>query len=75
MRNKMCHVPHVHRMSLSRIQSLGIAAVLEDCSNQLDIVGHIVRVQISRERGAAAAQVNFALLFDLICLYKISGHM
>ncbi|XP_026226858.1 dynein regulatory complex protein 9 [Anabas testudineus] len=43
-------------MSLSRIQSLGIAAVLEDCSNQLDIVGHIVRVQISRERGAAAAQ-------------------
>ncbi|XP_036930706.1 dynein regulatory complex protein 9 [Acanthopagrus latus] len=43
-------------MSLSQSQSLTVAAVLEDCSDQLDIVGHTLMVQISRERGAAAVQ-------------------
>ncbi|XP_074510716.1 dynein regulatory complex protein 9 [Sebastes fasciatus] len=43
-------------MSLSRIQSLRLAAVLEDCSDQLDILGHTLTVQIDRERGTAAAQ-------------------
>nr|XP_046256498.1 dynein regulatory complex protein 9 isoform X1 [Scatophagus argus] len=43
-------------MSLSRIQSLRLAAVLEDCSDQLDILEHTLIVQISRERGPAAAQ-------------------
>lgn len=70
-------------MSLSRIQSLRISAVLEDCSDQLDIVGHVLRVQRSTERGAAAAQVNctvfitchHTLHFDLICFYEITGQM
>lgn len=48
----------LHRMSLSQSQSLTVAAVLEDCSDQLDIVGHTLMVQISRERGAAAVQVS-----------------
>ncbi|XP_044064008.1 dynein regulatory complex protein 9 isoform X1 [Siniperca chuatsi] len=43
-------------MSLSRIQSLRLAAALEDCSDQLDILGHTLTVQISRERDTAAAQ-------------------
>ncbi|XP_053183610.1 dynein regulatory complex protein 9 [Scomber japonicus] len=43
-------------MSLSRIQSLRLAAVLEDCSDQLDILGHALTVQISRERSSAPAQ-------------------
>ncbi|CAK6970076.1 dynein regulatory complex protein 9 [Scomber scombrus] len=43
-------------MSLSRIQSLRLAAVLEDCSDQLDILGHALTVQISRERSSAQAQ-------------------
>ncbi|XP_039974109.1 dynein regulatory complex protein 9 [Xiphias gladius] len=43
-------------MSLSHIQSLRLTAVLEDCSDQLDILGHTLTVQISRERDTAAAQ-------------------
>ncbi|KAK2910624.1 dynein regulatory complex protein 9 [Channa argus] len=43
-------------MSLSRIQSLRLSAVLEDCSNRLDILGHTLRVQISTEQGTAPAQ-------------------
>ncbi|XP_029306883.1 dynein regulatory complex protein 9 isoform X3 [Cottoperca gobio] len=43
-------------MSLSRIQSLRLAAVLEDCSDQLDILGHTLTVQISKERDDAATQ-------------------
>ncbi|XP_031734467.1 dynein regulatory complex protein 9-like [Anarrhichthys ocellatus] len=43
-------------MSLSRIQSLGLAAVLEDCSVQLDILGLRLAVQTDREQGPAAAQ-------------------
>ncbi|XP_045901109.1 dynein regulatory complex protein 9 [Micropterus dolomieu] len=43
-------------MSLSRIQSLRLAAVLEDCSDQLDILGHTLTVQIRREQDTAAAQ-------------------
>lgn len=56
----------LHRMSLSQSQSLTVAAVLEDCSDQLDIVGHTLTVQMSRERGAAAAQVSFTVL--ITCL-------
>ncbi|XP_068590726.1 dynein regulatory complex protein 9 isoform X2 [Cebidichthys violaceus] len=48
-------------MSLSRIQSLGLAAVLEDCSVQLDILGLRLAVQTDRERGPAAAQENARL--------------
>ncbi|XP_035528213.1 dynein regulatory complex protein 9 [Morone saxatilis] len=43
-------------MSLSRVQSLRLAAVLEDCSDQLDILGHTLTVQINREQGTATAQ-------------------
>ncbi|XP_062256130.1 dynein regulatory complex protein 9 isoform X1 [Platichthys flesus] len=43
-------------MSLSKMQSLRVAAVLEDCSDQLDILGHILTVQISRVQGTGAAQ-------------------
>ncbi|KAF0044981.1 hypothetical protein F2P81_001510 [Scophthalmus maximus] len=43
-------------MSLSLVQSLRLAAVLEDCSDQLDILGYTLTVQVGRERGAAAAQ-------------------
>ncbi|XP_070768799.1 dynein regulatory complex protein 9 [Enoplosus armatus] len=42
-------------MSLSRIQSLRLAAVLEDCSDQLDIVGHTLTVKINRERGSRSS--------------------
>ncbi|CAN9514145.1 unnamed protein product [Ophioblennius macclurei] len=41
-------------MSLSRIQSLRLAAVVEDCTLQLDIVGHTLEVQTSRLKGSAA---------------------
>ncbi|KAK9513295.1 hypothetical protein VZT92_026839 [Zoarces viviparus] len=43
-------------MPLSRSQSLGLAAVLEDCSVQLDILGLRLAVQTDREQGPAAAQ-------------------
>ncbi|XP_069393466.1 dynein regulatory complex protein 9 isoform X2 [Paralichthys olivaceus] len=43
-------------MSLSRMQSLSVVALLEDCSDQLDILVHSLTVQISRERDSAAAQ-------------------
>ncbi|XP_058503798.1 dynein regulatory complex protein 9-like [Solea solea] len=43
-------------MSLSKIQSLRLAAVLEDCSDQLDILGHTLRVPAGREQGTAAVQ-------------------
>ncbi|XP_042346882.1 dynein regulatory complex protein 9 [Plectropomus leopardus] len=43
-------------MSLSRIQSLRLAAVLEDCSDQLDLLEHTLTVKIGRQRGTAAAQ-------------------
>uniref|UniRef100_A0A3B4TZ63 Dynein regulatory complex protein 9 n=2 Tax=Seriola dumerili TaxID=41447 RepID=A0A3B4TZ63_SERDU len=43
-------------MSLSHIQSLRLAAVLEDCLDQLDILGHSLTVQISREQGTAGGQ-------------------
>ncbi|XP_032373667.1 dynein regulatory complex protein 9 isoform X1 [Etheostoma spectabile] len=42
-------------MSLSRTQSVRVAAVLEDCCDQLDILGHTLTVQMDRERGTAAA--------------------
>ncbi|XP_030606646.1 dynein regulatory complex protein 9-like [Archocentrus centrarchus] len=43
-------------MFLSRVQSLRLAAELEDCSQQLDILGHTLTVQINGDRGTAAAQ-------------------
>ncbi|XP_069579775.1 dynein regulatory complex protein 9-like isoform X2 [Brachyistius frenatus] len=43
-------------MSLSRSQSLRTAAVVEDCSLQLDILGHSLHVKASRPRGTSAAQ-------------------
>uniref|UniRef100_A0A146ZX08 Dynein regulatory complex protein 9 n=1 Tax=Fundulus heteroclitus TaxID=8078 RepID=A0A146ZX08_FUNHE len=43
-------------MSLSAIQSLRAAAVLEDCAQQLDILGHSLSVQMRRERGPAPGQ-------------------
>ncbi|KAM6936669.1 dynein regulatory complex protein 9 [Lycodopsis pacificus] len=43
-------------MPLSRIQSLGLAAVLEDCSVQLDILGLRLAVQTDREQCPAVAQ-------------------
>ncbi|GAA6217567.1 dynein regulatory complex protein 9 [Lates japonicus] len=42
-------------MSLSQIQSLRVAAVLGDCLDQLDILGHTLMVQIGRERGTVEA--------------------
>lgn len=46
--------PPLYRMSLSRIQSLRIAAVLEDCSLQMDILGGLT---VQTEQGATPAQV------------------
>ncbi|XP_033959286.1 dynein regulatory complex protein 9 isoform X2 [Pseudochaenichthys georgianus] len=43
-------------MSLSRIQSLRLAAVVEDCADQLEILGHTLTVQIRKERGDSADQ-------------------
>ncbi|KAJ4931214.1 hypothetical protein JOQ06_025512 [Pogonophryne albipinna] len=43
-------------MSLSRIQSLRLAAVVEDCADQLEILGHTLTVQIRKERGDSAVQ-------------------
>ncbi|XP_029958257.1 dynein regulatory complex protein 9 [Salarias fasciatus] len=43
-------------MSLPHTQSLRSAAVVEDCVLQLDILGHALEVQISRQKGPAAAQ-------------------
>ncbi|XP_029361212.1 dynein regulatory complex protein 9-like [Echeneis naucrates] len=43
-------------MCLSQLQSVRLAAVLEDCSDQLAILRHTLTVQMSRERGAPAAQ-------------------
>ncbi|KAM7382450.1 hypothetical protein PAMP_002177 [Pampus punctatissimus] len=47
---------HSHTMSSSWIQSLRLASVVEDCSDQLDILRHAVTVQISRKHSGAAAQ-------------------
>ncbi|XP_008430014.1 IQ domain-containing protein G [Poecilia reticulata] len=41
---------------LSKIQSLRIVAALEDCAHQLDLLGHSLSVQISREQGSASTQ-------------------
>ncbi|XP_034384390.1 dynein regulatory complex protein 9 [Cyclopterus lumpus] len=43
-------------MSFSRIQSLRLAAGLEDCSDQLDVLGLTLEVKIDKERGPAAEQ-------------------
>ncbi|XP_047453758.1 dynein regulatory complex protein 9 [Mugil cephalus] len=48
-------------MSLSRAQSLILAAVVEDCSHQLDILGHTLTVQRSRMQGAGAVQERVRL--------------
>ncbi|XP_007550573.1 dynein regulatory complex protein 9 [Poecilia latipinna] len=41
---------------LSKIQSLRTVAALEDCAHQLDLLGHSLSVQISRERGSTSTQ-------------------
>ncbi|XP_027872047.1 dynein regulatory complex protein 9 [Xiphophorus couchianus] len=43
-------------LSLSKIQSLRTVAALEDCVHQLDLLGHSLSVQISRERGSTSTQ-------------------
>ncbi len=40
-----------HKMSLSKIQTLRVAAVLEDCFNQLDILGHTLTRTLNGEVG------------------------
>ncbi|PWA32384.1 hypothetical protein CCH79_00012000, partial [Gambusia affinis] len=41
---------------LSKMQSLRTVAALEDCAHQLDLLGHSLSVQISRERGSTSTQ-------------------
>ncbi|KAL6108758.1 iqcg [Pungitius sinensis] len=43
-------------MCLSRVQSLAVAAVLEDCSDELDVLGLAVALRADKERGPAKAQ-------------------
>ncbi|XP_032413751.1 dynein regulatory complex protein 9 isoform X1 [Xiphophorus hellerii] len=43
-------------LSLSKIQSLRTVAALEDCVHQLDLLGHSLSVQISREQGSTSTQ-------------------
>ncbi|XP_054897965.1 dynein regulatory complex protein 9-like [Poeciliopsis prolifica] len=43
-------------LTLSKIQSLRTVAALEDCAHQLDLLGHSLSVQISRERGSTSTQ-------------------
>lgn len=61
-------------MCLSRIQSLRLAAVLEDCSDQLDILGHALTVQINRERSSAAPQVTL-LYFSPVHVHSPEEHL
>ncbi|XP_068425357.1 dynein regulatory complex protein 9 [Clinocottus analis] len=49
-------------MSLSRIQSLRQVAVLEDCSDQLDVLELTLAVQIDKKRGPAAEQEKARLM-------------
>ncbi|TMS11238.1 hypothetical protein E3U43_020231 [Larimichthys crocea] len=43
---------------MSRLQSLRLAAALEVCPDQLDILGHIQTVQISREHEPAVEKTE-----------------
>ncbi|KAM9838821.1 dynein regulatory complex protein 9-like [Aulostomus maculatus] len=52
-------------MSLSRTQSLRLAAVLEECSNQLDIVGHSLTVQMGGECAIARPELQRAPMTKL----------
>ncbi|TNN72924.1 IQ domain-containing protein G [Liparis tanakae] len=56
----------------SRIQSLGLAAVLEDCSTQLDVLGLTLAVQMDRQRGPAAEQEKARLTKLRICCQSVS---
>lgn len=56
----------------SRIQSLGLAAVLEDCSNQLDVLGLTLAVQMDKQRGPAAEQEKDRLTKLRICCQSVS---
>uniref|UniRef100_UPI0037E9362D dynein regulatory complex protein 9-like n=1 Tax=Semicossyphus pulcher TaxID=241346 RepID=UPI0037E9362D len=60
-------------MSSSRISSLRLAAVLEDCSEQLDILGY--KLQISKERCTVVAQENSRLLWLRRDCQFISHHI
>ncbi|CAG6016033.1 unnamed protein product [Menidia menidia] len=52
----------MNKMSLSRIQSLRVAAVLEDISHQLEIIGHSMTAQINKDQGTAPAQEKARLV-------------
>ncbi|KAM8870759.1 dynein regulatory complex protein 9 [Spinachia spinachia] len=43
-------------MCLSRIESLAVAAVLEDCSDELDVLGLTLALRANKERGPAKAK-------------------
>ncbi|XP_037533236.1 dynein regulatory complex protein 9 [Nematolebias whitei] len=49
-------------MSLGLMQSLRTAAVLEDCVHQLDLLGHCLTVQISRDQRATPVQEEDRLI-------------
>lgn len=46
-------------MSLSLIQRLRLEAILEDCSDQLDILGHSLTLRLSREQGPTSAKASY----------------
>lgn len=46
------------QMRLSRIESLAAAAVLEDCSDELDVLGLTVALRADKQRGPARAKVT-----------------
>ncbi|KAM6910468.1 dynein regulatory complex protein 9 [Xenentodon cancila] len=49
-------------MSLSWMQTLRVAAVLEDCTDRLDILGHTMTVEMTREDGTTPVQEKNRLL-------------
>lgn len=51
-------VRKLRRMSLSLIQRLRLEAILEDCSDQLDILGHSLTLRLSREQGPTSAKAS-----------------
>lgn len=52
-------VRKLYRMSLSLIQRLRLEAILEDCSDQLDILGHSLTLRLSREQGPTSAKASY----------------
>ncbi|KAM4580978.1 uncharacterized protein PAE49_005636 isoform 2-T2 [Odontesthes bonariensis] len=52
-------------MSLSQVQTLRVAAVIEDCVHQLDILGHTLTAQINKEQHTAPGEQMAQLHFQL----------